>query len=230
RLVILDFGIFGEFDEATRHLIALSLLMLVEGAHDAGARYLLRLATLEPGADPEGYRRAIAERYRAWKGATIREYGFARLVYDIVTTAARHGVVMPPEVILYVKAMTTLEGVALVLAPDLNLAQAAAPRLEAISRRMFGPGWAWTAMRRALPVWLDLAERLPLAGSQLLDEVQAAPRRQARGRLPLMPLGALVAGVALLLGQVGPGFQGLSAAGLALTTLGLVWGWVREPP
>ncbi|MFN3432664.1 MAG: AarF/ABC1/UbiB kinase family protein, partial [Candidatus Sericytochromatia bacterium] len=77
RLVLLDFGIFGELDEETRRDAGLSLLMLAEGQFELAGRYLLRLAMLEPHADPRAYRRAPAPHYPARRGATGSEDGEA---------------------------------------------------------------------------------------------------------------------------------------------------------
>lgn len=227
RLALLDFGIFGELDEDTRRDAGLSLLMLAEGQFELAGRYLLRLAMLEAHADPRGYRRALAQLYRAWRGATVREYGFARLVYDIVSLGARHGVVYPPEVLLYVKAMTTLEGVTMRMAPEMNLADEARPYLQGLEERLHDRRRVARALDRAWPIWLDMAERLPFTAAAWLDRQWEDPphlvlhqRETPRSRWPIL---ATLAGIALLVSQVGPAWQGLSFLGLAVLALGL-WG------
>lgn len=225
RLLLLDFGIFGELDEDTRRDAGLSLLMLSEGQFELAGRYLLRLAMLEPQADPRGYRRALAQLYRAWRHATVGEYGFARLTYDIVKLGARHGVIYPPEVILYVKAMATLEGVSLHMVPSMNLAEEARPYLQHLESRLHNPRRLARAVAHAWPIWLDMAERLPFNAAGWLDRqweeppgVTVRPREGSQSRWPII---ATLAGVALLVAQVGPSWQGLSWLGMVVLALGL---------
>lgn len=225
QLVLLDFGIFGELDEGTRRDAGLSLLMLAEGQFELAGRYLLRLAMLEPTADTRAYRRALAQLYRAWRHATVGEYGFARLTYDIVQLGAKHGVIYPPEVILYVKAMTTLEGVSMRMVPAMNLAEEARPYLACMESRLQDRHRLFKAVERAWPVWLDMAERLPFSAAGWLDRQWEEPPgpglRQREKRPARWPIVVTFAGVALLVAQVGPSWQGLSALGVLVLAIGL---------
>lgn len=227
RLVLLDFGIFGELDEDTRRDAGLSLLMLSVGHFELAGRYLLKLSSLEPQADPHAYRRHLARVHRAWRHSTVQEYGFARLVYEIVHLGAQYGVVYPAEVLLYVKAMATLEGVSLRVAPDMNLAEEAKPFLEELEARVHDRHRMSEALDHALPVWLEMAERIPYNAAAWLErqwEENGLHMFQARHRHrhARWPLGAVAAGVALLVAQVGPMWHGLSWLGMALLAIG-VW-------
>jgi predicted unusual protein kinase regulating ubiquinone biosynthesis (AarF/ABC1/UbiB family) len=228
----LDFGIFGELTADIRHPAGLSLLMLAEGQFELAGRYLLRMSVLEADADPRGYLRALATLYRTWRHATVAQYGFAQLGYDTVHLGARHGVVYPAEVLLYVKAMATLEGVSLRMAPDLNMADEARPYLQGLEDRLHGERVVSRAIDRALPVWLDLAERLPFDAAAWLDRALEPPTAPPERRVPTRrhrawgPAVATVAGVALLVTHVGPSWQGLSWLGLLVLALGL---WRSDP-
>lgn len=232
RLILLDFGIFGELDSLTRHLLMLAQLCMSRGEFDASVRYMLRLASLEAGADPLSYRHAVGDRYRAWRSSTVGEYGFARLIYDVVNLGARHGVVFPPAVILYVKAMTTLEGVALDVVPEVNMAEVAKPYLEGLARRMADGPALRGAWRRALPFWMDLAERLPTVSALWAEERLEPPpshRRDGRSRPdPFLPAVALAAGAVVLVAAPEPTVYGLPLGGLALLGLAAYWAHPRS--
>ena len=235
-LAILDFGIFGELDEPTRRTLAHTQLTMARGEFEAAIRILLRLAEVEPAGDPVAYRREVAGHYREWQRANVAEYGFGRLVFDVVGAGARHGIIFPPEVILYGKCMATLEGVATMVVPDANLSAIATPCLERIAEALLGPVALEEAWRRALPVLFDLAERLPIDGSarllRALDDTRPAPpnaplarhERDGARAEPLNPaIAVLLAGAALALGGVGPSWEGVPLLGGMLLTLGLLW-------
>ncbi|HEY9720399.1 MAG TPA: AarF/UbiB family protein [Oscillatoriaceae cyanobacterium] len=228
QLVYLDFGIFGELDSRLRRLCAMTMLALDAGEFPLATRYLMRMATLEPGARTLEYRLAVEQRYARWRRSNVREYGFGKLVYDIVTLGARHGVIFPPDVILYVKALTTLEGVAMQVVPDLELAAESKPYLESLGKRMLDLPHLTQLVRRAMPLWWEIAERLPFEGAEWLDRRLEPPgewereRREKReGHLAAL---AIACGTLLLIAKTTPTWHSLSFTGLALLGVGLVWG------
>jgi len=209
-LVLLDFGIFGRLDDRLQRLAAMLMWTLARGDVDLASFFLLKAAEVEPGADVRAFRRAIEERYRRWRGATVSEYGFGRLAYDEVTVGARHGVCMPREMVLLGKALLTLEGVALTLAPDLDLAKEAEPYLEQLSARLFDPHRLAERVQRALPVWWLVAEDLPTRLAELIDARsdanQTAPAEASirrRYALPPVVLAALILAGAYLVSASG---------------------------
>lgn len=209
-LVLLDFGIFGRLDDRLQRLAAMLMWTLARGDVDLASFFLLKAADVEPGADVRAFRRAIEERYRRWRGATVSEYGFGRLAYDEVTVGARHGVVMPREMVLLGKALLTLEGVALTLAPDLDLAKEAEPYLDELSAKLFDPHRLAERVHRALPVWWLLAEDLPTRLAELVDarsgaraSAPAGPSVRGRYAMPSVVLAALVLGGAYLVSGSG---------------------------
>ncbi len=234
-LAILDFGIFGEIDEPTRRSLALTQIAMARGEYNSSVRILLRLAEIEPGGDPIAYRRQVAAFYRAWQRANVAEYGFGRLVFDVVGAGARHGVIFPPEVILYGKAMATLEGVAIKVVPDVNLADISLPNMEALAAQLMGPEAMQRTLRRAMPILVDLIDRLPTDGAtrimRELDESRSGPPRPARQeapqrrREPLPAIAAMGCGAALMVAGVGPALEGLPVFGALVLALGLAWGW-----
>lgn len=234
-LAILDFGIFGEVDEPTRRSMALSQIAMSRGELDSSVRILLGLSDLEPTADPGAYRREVATYYRAWRHANVTEYGFGRLVFDVVGAGARHGVIFPPEVILYGKAMATLEGVALKVVPDMNLGEIAAPNLEALAGRLMSVAAVRRSVERALPALADLLDRLPTDGvawiRRELDEPRSGPARPDREAPPVRrgepapAIAAMACGAALMIAGIGPMVEGVPLFGALVLTLGLLRGW-----
>lgn len=228
KLAYLDFGIFGELDARLRRLCAMTMLALDAGEFALATRYLLRMATLEPGARTHEYRLAVEQRYARWRRSTVRDYGFGRLVYDIVTLGARHCVIYPPDVILYVKALTTLEGVAMQVVPDIELAAEAKPYLESLGKRMLDLPHLGQLVRRAMPLWWELVERLPFEGAEWIDrrleppgELEHERREHREGQLAML---AIACGTLLMIAKTSPTWHEVSFTGLALLAVGLIWG------
>ncbi|MFZ5479543.1 MAG: ABC1 kinase family protein [Myxococcota bacterium] len=199
KIVLLDFGIHGRLDERVQRDCALLVWMLSRGDTDLASFYLLRLARLTDDADVDGFRRAIEARYAAWRGTTLAEYGFARLLYEELTLGASHGVILPSELLLLAKALVTVEGVARALEPDLDVAREVRPYLERVHARFFSVERLRDGLVRALPLWWDVAERLPAEVAERLDRsLTMRGERAAPSAPPLAP--ALVAAAMILAG------------------------------
>lgn len=234
KLALLDFGIYGELDPQTRRNAALSFLMQAHGEYELAAAYLLKVAEPDPDADLTSYRHAVVEMYRAWASSSLAEYGFGQLVYDVVMEAAKHGASYPSGVLLYAKAMLTLEGVALSVAPETNMQREAAPFLERLAERLLNRRHVIDAIEQAWPLWMDLAERLPVGGAWWVERRMKAPPPGTRRHHPQpprdwLPAVPMAGGIALLVAQVGPAWHGISGLGALVLALGWLWGR-RSPP
>ena len=169
ELVLLDFGIFGRLDDHLRRQCASLMWTLADGDVKLASYLLLRMASVEPGADVHGFRAAIEARYSEWRGKSVSEYGFARLVYEEFALGAASGVIFPPDAVLLSKALVTIEGVVLAIDPELDLSAEALPYLERLRATLFSPSDLVESLRHSAPVWWEIAERLPLGVAELLE-------------------------------------------------------------
>ncbi|MCB0361278.1 MAG: AarF/ABC1/UbiB kinase family protein [Bdellovibrionales bacterium] len=162
KIVFLDFGIFGQLDEKMRRYGALVLLEVTKGNMALMSHFLLQMADIEEGANIREFVRKVSDAYHTWRMSTIGEYGFGKLVFQMFTLGAQHGVRFPPDLVLYSKAMLTIEGVALALAPGLNLANESAPYFEKLKNQLFSFERLKDQVVDSIPIWFDLMERLPV--------------------------------------------------------------------
>ncbi|MFN2137534.1 MAG: ABC1 kinase family protein, partial [Candidatus Promineifilaceae bacterium] len=122
----IDLGMVGRFDSEMQRRILYYLYFLVMGDAPNAARYLVSMTIAGPQSDPDGFRRAVEDLNRRWlRSPNFDEFSLGQLILESVTIAARYHIQYPGEIILMVKAMITLEGVGNVLAPGINIAEAA---------------------------------------------------------------------------------------------------------
>lgn len=237
KLVMLDFGIYGRLDDTLRRGCALVLWTLSRGDVQLTSFFLLRMATLTPDADVRGFRRAIEQRYRQWRGASLREYSIAQLAYEEFSLGGRHGVDLPAELILLGKALVTVEGAALALFPDMDLSEEIGPYLNQLRGQLFTPSRLRDQAMRSVPMWWDVLDRMPLALAELVEQrmmdrpakVEGAsgePASLVRGLVTTLVPAALVLGGSYVLGQgLAPRWQDVSIPGVFLVLSG-VFGWL----
>ena len=173
RICFLDFGMFGRLGLRERRRMAFVFWSLVEGDYEQVGDQLLRLAALRPDADPVGFRSAVGEEVEEWFGSSAHDYSIARLLLRQLALGAQHGLVFTRGLMLLARALVNVEATALVIDPQLTLAELARPLLPELRRSLFlDPGALEEAWRRNRYEYLDLALDLP----DLLPELAARMR------------------------------------------------------
>ncbi len=201
RVAFLDFGMFGRLTPRERRRMAFVFWALVEGDYEQVAEQLLRLATLAPGADPDGFRTALGDLVGEWYGSNSTRFSIARLLLRELALGGQYGVLFPRQLMLLSRALVTIESTANVINPELTLADLARPYLPELRRSLLlDPHTLEEAWKRNRFDYLELALELP----DLLPELVAHMRGGATdGVAPVPPAprrlalaGAFVAGLA----------------------------------
>jgi ubiquinone biosynthesis protein len=205
RIGFIDFGMFGRLDPSERRRMAFIFWALVDRDYEAVGGQLLRLSEFLPGADPAGFRAELADTVEDWFSGRAADFSIARLLLAELALGARHGIVFPRGLMLLARALVNLEATAMIVDPQLNLAELARPLLPEL-RHILLPnpqamGEQWHRYRFE---YLDLAAELPALLPEAmarLRQPRAAPppstaaHPTARRWLPLG--GAFAAGAAL---------------------------------
>ncbi len=201
RVAMLDFGMFGRLGRHERRRMAFVFWALVEGDYETVAEQLLRLSTLRPGADPDGFREALADTVDEWFGSQARDYSLARLLLRQLALGAAFGVVFPRGLMLLARALVNIEATAAVIDPALDLAELARPLLPELKRSLLldvnALEESWRTNRFE---YLALALELPdLVPALLRGQTPAAPPPAADGRRARRwaPVAAALAAVAV---------------------------------
>jgi ubiquinone biosynthesis protein len=204
RVALLDFGMFGRLSASERRRMAFLFWALVDGDYERVGDQLLRSSTLRPGADPDGFRSALAETVEEWFGGRAREYSIARLLLSELALGARFGIVFPRNLMLLARALVNIEATAMLVDPELTLAELARPFIPELRRSLFlDPRLAQEAWQRNrfeyLELALELPDLLPELAARLRDgHAQAAPAAAApplKQRSWLLLAGAFAAGL-----------------------------------
>jgi ubiquinone biosynthesis protein len=246
RIAFIDFGMVGRLSEARRYEVAVMLHGLVRGDSDAVAEVLLDWRSGDEGdveADPARLRHDIDAFVDQYNGVPLKQLDLAAMLNDLMTILREHGLILPPDLSLLIKAFITLEGMGRQLDPDFDMAAEAAPFLESVLLAHRAPGALARRGWRALGGALDLLTTLPQDLAQLLragrrgrlqmqvevvslrrlgDQLDRAANRVTIG----IVTAALIIGTAILLTVVSePALAGLRTIGL-LGFIGAVLGGV----
>ena len=190
RVAMLDFGMFGRLGRHERRRMAFVFWALVEGDYETVAEQLLRLSTLRAGADPDGFRAALADTVDDWFGNQARDYSLARLLLRQLALGASFGVVFPRGLMLLARALVNLEATGTVIDPALDLAALARPLLPELKRALLldvdALEESWRTNRfEYLALALELPDLLPaLLRGQMAIAPPTPPMPRDRRWLP----------------------------------------------
>ena len=209
RIGFVDFGMFGRLDPGARRRMAVMGLALIEGDYEAVGGQLLHLSEFLPGADPAGFRARFAETVEEWFGQRAADFSLPRLLLHGLALGAHHGIAFPRELVLLSRTLVTLEATAMIVDPQLNLAELARPMLPELRRTLLPSPQTleehWHTHRfEYLSLAVELPELLPEALTRLRHAAagpaapQAASPSPARRCLPLGAAFAAGAGLAAI--------------------------------
>jgi len=184
RIAFIDFGMVGRLSEERRYQLAVLLHGLVSHDAEKVAEALLDWSggaeidgeTLQPEID------AFVDQYH---GVPLKNLDLGAMLSDLVTILREHGLALPPDLALLIKAFITLEGMGRQLDPDFDMAGEAAPFLERVLLAHTTPAALVRRGWRTLSSALALVAGLPQDLRQLL---RAARRGKLQVQVEVLPL------------------------------------------
>ncbi len=140
-LCFLDFGLCGRLTPRQRDDLVDLMVALGRKDYPGLARVYWRLGDRSPGAEGFGaFETDLSECLeRRFADKTVSEIEMGAFFGDLVDIALRHRVPMPPDYTMTFKAVMTMEGVAKQLVPDLDMVEAARPRVAALAAERLNP-------------------------------------------------------------------------------------------
>ena len=158
----IDLGMVGRFRADLKRRMLYYYYALVRGDVESAARYLIDMARVGEGGDPQGFRRAVSDMARHFLMRSKKgSISLAQVILQSLSLGGRYRVFFPVEMTLMVKALVTFEGVGRTLDPDLDVVAVSRRHVQQIFRERFSP---WNLGRELLgsaPEMIDVARQLP---------------------------------------------------------------------
>lgn len=176
RLGVIDFGMVGRVSEQRRIQIVQLLHGLVEREAEAVTDVLMEWGEGAWEADETRLQADIGAFVDQYRGVPLKDLRMGAMLLDVTTILRDHGLSLPPDLALMIKAFLTLEGFGRQLDPDFDMAGAARPYVEKVLLARYSPRALLRRGRRGAIDALELAGDLPRELRRLL-------RAARRGRL-----------------------------------------------
>lgn len=187
RIGLIDFGMVGGVSEQRRFQVARLLNGLVGEDPEAVTDILLDWTEGDTSVDETRLQADVGVFTDRYRGVPLKQLRMGAMLTDVAALLRRHGLSLPPDLALMIKAFLTLEGLGRQLDPDFDMASEARPYLERAILERYSPRAVARRGRRSLSGALDLVGDMPRDLRRLL---QAARRGRLRGQLDITSLKA----------------------------------------
>jgi|GEM_PF-397587 len=192
QLGFIDLGMVGRFEDKTRRRMLYYFHALVNGDVEGATKYLIAMAKVGDGGDPQGFRRAVADLLRRYyQHAQQGDFSMGQLILQSMAIGGQFRVFFPVEMTLMTKALVTFEGVGLMMVPKIDVPTVSQKYVGAIFKRQFNPGSLGKELIRGGPELIDMLVQLPKLtadGLKFLEE-------SINDRSPSNPLEGLRSGL-----------------------------------
>jgi ubiquinone biosynthesis protein len=172
RLCFIDCGMAGRVDRQT----VTDLANLIHGIADNDIDHVYEAFLLlgrvdECDVDERGLRRDLQEFLDQFTTKSFEDVDMASVLSAFTDGLRKHRLQCPGDIVLMIKALTTIEGVAEDLDPEFDLISFARPHVEKLIKKQYSPGELKRRLKSNALSWVKLAEMLPNRLRTLVDRV-----------------------------------------------------------
>jgi len=160
-ICFIDFGQMGRLSIKDREDFTNLILNLVAGNENKVTAGVLKVTTLHGELDWDALTRDLGELMDRYLYQSLGELHAAKILQDLLELVNRHKLSLKPNLYLMLKALSTVEGVGLMLDPELAVISLARPFMKKIKMDRLSPqrlagefadvGTAYLSMFRDLP-------------------------------------------------------------------------------
>ena len=208
KVGFIDLGMVGRFRSELKRRMLYYYYALVRGDVERAARYLLDMARVGEGGDPQGFRRAVSDMARHFLMRSNQgSVSFAQVILRSLSLGGRYRIFFPVEMTLMVKALVTFEGVGRTLDPELDVVAISQRHVRQIFRERFNPWTLGSEMISSAPEIIDATMKLPRLLTSGMSYLEEAMREQPTAD-PFSGLRSGILAGALIIGGVISAVQG----------------------
>jgi ubiquinone biosynthesis protein len=236
---LIDLGMVGRLGPRMRDLTVDLMVAAAREDFDTVADAMYAIATPTKKVDMRAYRSEVALLAEKYLKRHLRDIELSGLIQDLIGTATRYGLEVPPDFVLVGKALITIEGVGKEIAPDFDIVAESRPLFLELLRKRYSPQRLGNEFLRRMERLSGATSQLPEQLAEILDDLRlgrlaihttdtemagASDRLGRRVFTALVASACLLAGTALLIN----GYPRLGATLLIGALLAIVAHWLGD--
>ncbi|MFZ7127617.1 MAG: ABC1 kinase family protein [Desulfobacterales bacterium] len=149
RLCILDWGMVGRLTTQERQELIDLIAAIVSKDSEELTEAVLAIATGAEGReiDRRSLERDLMEVLDSHLTESVGSLRVGRIIMDITEMVNKYNLQIPSNHLIMVKSLTTAEGAARMIYPQLNVVQELEPEINRLARGRFSPGNLWRTLK-----------------------------------------------------------------------------------
>jgi ubiquinone biosynthesis protein len=180
RICFIDCGMAGRVDAETVTDLANLIYGVASGDIEKLYPAFLALGQVdEDEVNRRELRRDLQDFLDQFTGVSFEKVDMSAMLQAFTEGLRKHKLKCPSEIVLMIKALTTIEGVAEDLDPAFDLVQFARPHVERLVKQQYSWRVIKGRMTRNVGKWVTLADRLPGGLNTILERVSSNKFRLA---------------------------------------------------
>ena len=160
-ICLLDFGMAGSIDQTTREEFVDLLDAVVNRDQYHATQVILNFTTWDVEPDIRVLEKDVAEFMGKHLYKPLKNIKISPLINNLIKLVSLHRLRIPPDIILVMKALATVEGVALRLDPEFNLIDQVTPFIRKAKLARLYPQRVATDMIRIATELLHFGQQFP---------------------------------------------------------------------
>jgi ubiquinone biosynthesis protein len=170
RICLMDWGMTGRLSERDRYELVDLLKSVVDKDGEALVHALSRITTAEKSVDERGLERELLDILDSYYAVPIKDMNIGQLLMAITELLRTHGLRLPPDLVIMIKALVSAEGTARRIYPDLNVVLEAKEQISSLALERFKPESLWRSFRFTLSQFFRLQQGLPRRMEKILNK------------------------------------------------------------
>ncbi len=241
-ICLLDFGMTGSVDRQTREDFVELVDSVVHQHESRATQVILKLTDWDDEPDIRELEKDVSDFMGRHLFKPLRDIEIGKLLNHLLEVAFRHRMMIPPDIFLMMKALTTIESVARSLDPDFDMIAKTKPFIERVKLAQFYPRRIIEDMTKLGSDMMQFVQRFPkdaLEITRLIRQQRLAIKMEHRGLENMLAthdqisnrisfsiiIAALIIGSALIvISETPPLFFGISLIGIILFSAAAVMG------
>jgi len=175
KLVAVDFGIVGEFDEKLRKKAFSIFVAAWENDIDKMAKLILNLdpRTKKDNIDIQKFQQGLRDILAPLQIGSITHVKVSDCLMDALHLAIKYEIRIPIEFILYGKTLVTIEGIAVKYVPNFQSKKESLRVIKKLTKDQFSPEKAMENLKRYGMDLLELEESIPDYTKDVLERLKS---------------------------------------------------------
>ena len=160
-ICMIDFGMMGSVDRQTREIFVELVDAVVRRDEPRTTQVLLKLTLWDQEPDLRLLGKDVADFMGEHLYKPLKEIEVGKLLHDMLELATHHRLRIPPEIFLMLKAISTVEGLALTLDPDFDMVTHSEPFIRQVRLSRFSPRRLGSDAMSLFGQYVDFIQEFP---------------------------------------------------------------------